>query len=108
MPELKMVRVQGKKRQTSHPQIWGPELTSPRGGDPESPRHKPSIDAVDLPSYSATDSYVEEPETHEQFAIGETTSDAGAAVETHLEKVKEEIKETDEKLNLDKGAEVET
>jgi hypothetical protein len=41
---------------------------------------------------------VEQPETHEKIAIGECNSDADAAVENHSKKMKEEIKETDEKL----------
>jgi hypothetical protein len=51
-----------------------------------------------MPSYSATDKFVEQQETYEKIAIGECNSDADAAVETHAKKIKEEIKENDEKL----------
>jgi hypothetical protein len=51
-----------------------------------------------LPTYSATDTYVEQPETHERIAIGECTSDSDVAIESHLKKMNDEIKEFDEKL----------
>ena len=42
---------------------------------------------------------MEKAETHERFAIGECGSDPEATVEDHCEKMKEEIKENDEKLD---------
>jgi hypothetical protein len=69
------------------------------GCDPSSPQEKPSIDSDDQPSYSATKSYIEQPDTYEKIAIGEGTSDSQAAIERNSKKIKEEIKGTDEKLD---------
>jgi hypothetical protein len=52
-----------------------------------------------LPNHSATESYVEQEETHERIAIGEGTSDPDEAVGNHCEKMKDEIKDADDKLD---------
>ena len=42
---------------------------------------------------------MEQPDNYEKLAIGECTSDSDAAIESHSKKMKEEIKEKDEKLD---------
>ncbi|PMD62326.1 uncharacterized protein K444DRAFT_610403 [Hyaloscypha bicolor E] len=68
-------------------------------GDPDSPPRRSSIGDEDLPNHSATESYVEQEETHERIAIGEGTSDPDEAVGNHCEKMKDEIKDADDKLD---------
>jgi hypothetical protein len=46
----------------------------------------------------ATEKYVKHPETYEKIAIGDGSSDANATVANNSEKIKGEIKKTDEKL----------
>ena len=72
---------------------------SSSGSESESPRPTSSIDDSELLSHSTTKSYLEKEETHERIALGDCSRDVEAAVENHCEKVKEEIKETDEKLD---------
>ncbi len=69
------------------------------GSESESRRPTSSIDDSELLRHSTTKSYLEKEETHERIALGECSRDVEAAVENHCEKVKEEIKETDEKLD---------
>ena len=52
-----------------------------------------------MPSHSATESYVKQKETHERIAMGEGTSDPNEAVGKRCEKMKDEIKDADYKLD---------
>jgi hypothetical protein len=70
-------------------------------GNRDSPRREASIDDKDLPNHSATESYVKKEETYERIAMGEGISDPDVAVGNRCEKMKDKIKDANEKLDSD-------